>query len=296
MNYELSMHPFILPANTQIGSVYLRVSYLDRALSFYQGLLGFRLMDQTGETAILSASGNPPAQVVLISNPKVTPKEPHTTGLYHVAIRLPNRQALGILLKRLIENQWALYGGADHLVSEALYLADQDGNGIELYVDKPRESWPYENGSLVMGSEPLNYRALLQEATAVSSPWGGIHPETDIGHIHLQVSDLDRSRKFYNLLLGLEVTQRSYPGALFLSAGGYHHHLGLNIWNSRGAQPSSAEHAGLISYEIKIPNTTFRQDLLARLKGAGTLSEETADIENSSRTLVYDPDSIRILI
>jgi len=285
------MEPFILPPDAHIGSVYLRISRLDKALSFYQRLLGFRLYDQTNDAAFLSARGEPPALVVLVSNPNATPKDARTTGMYHVAIRLPDRQ----LLNRLIEQRWALYGGADHLVSEALYLADQDGNGIELYVDRSREEWPFADGSLVMSSEPLNYRGLLG-AVGESSPWNGIHPGTDIGHIHLQVSDLRQSENFYHHLLGLEVTQRSYRGALFLSAGGYHHHVGLNIWNSRGAQPSSPDRAGLISFELKILDAKARQVLLERFHQAKAPLEAPTFPEDPERMIVSDPDSIRILI
>lgn len=289
------MEPFILPPDSHIGSVYLRIAGLDAALSFYQHLLGFRLFDRTGDTAFLSASGDPPAQIVLVSHPNATPKEPHTTGLYHVAIRLPNRQSLGQLLERLIEQRWALYGGADHLVSEALYLADQDGNGIELYVDRPREEWPYVDGWLAMSSESLDYQGLM-EAARDSASWKGIHSGTEIGHIHLQVSDLRQSENFYHHMLGLEVTQRSYRGALFLSAGGYHHHVGLNIWNSREAKPSSADHAGLLAFELTIPNAEVRQTLLARLTQADIPLETPTIPEKPGRMAVSDPDSIRILI
>jgi catechol 2,3-dioxygenase len=147
-----------------------------------------------------------------------------------------------------------------------------------------------------MGSAPLNYRSLIREAAAIPAPWEGIHPGTDIGHIHLQVSDLARSENFYHHVLGLDITQRNYPGALFLSAGGYHHHLGLNIWNSRGASPSSSGHAGLISFELKIPGKAAREALLNRLEVAQVRMEAPLGFEDSSRTIVYDPDSIRISV
>ena len=292
------MTPNTLPPDSKIGTVYLRVSRLENALSFYTQLLGFKLLSQEGLTALLSASGSPPAQIVLVSNPLAAPKEPHKTGLYHLAIRLPDRQALGQLLQRLIEQRWAIFGGSDHLVSEALYLADQDRNGIELYVDKPRETWPYINDSLVMSSEPLNYRALIEAAG--DAAWRGIHPTTDNGHIHLQVSDLAQSERFYHELVGLDVTLRNYPGALFLSAGGYHHHLGMNIWNSRGGRPSSPDRAGLIAFELHIPDREARQQLLNRLERAGLSLEQPSPamlgVEISDRMVLSDPDTIRVLI
>ncbi len=290
------MRPFILPGDTYISSVQLRVADLNNSLAFYQGLLGFRLRNQTNNTAYLSASGDSAAQVVLVSNPAIVPKEPHSTGLYHVAIRVPERLVLGKLLNRLIENRWPIYGGADHLVSEALYFADQDGNGIEVYVDKPKETWPMKNGSVEMASEPLNFRELLNEAREEGSPWTGIHPGTDIGHIHLQVSDLRQSERFYHEILGFEVTQRNYPGALFLSAGGYHHHVGLNVWNSRGTQPSSTDHAGLIAFELCLPNEETRQALLARLQEANLQLMASSTGDHPNQIMVADPDSIQLVI
>ncbi len=290
------MQPFTLPKETHIGSVHLRVSDLKNALVFYQDLLGFNVLDHSNDKASLSADGNPPAQILLVSHPTAKPKEQHTTGLYHVAIRVPTRLALGRLLNRLIERQWPLYGGSDHLVSEALYLADQDGNGIELYADKPSETWPIIKGLVQMASEPLDFRALIKEAKEDSSVWNGIHPATDIGHIHLQVSDLQQSERFYNQVLGLEVTQRNYPGALFLAAGGYHHHVGLNIWNSRGARPSSPDHAGLIAFEIRIPDEQSRQILMMRFREADFAVEDSRSVDQSNQIMVTDPDSIQLII
>lgn len=290
------MLQYNLPHDTHIGSVQLQVSDLKTALAFYQELLGFQLYEKTNNKAFLSANGISPALLVLVSNPAAKPKETHTTGLYHFAIRLPNRSVMGALLIRLLESQWPIYGGSDHLVSEALYLADQDGNGIEIYIDRPRESWPIKNGMVDMVSEPLDFRGLINAARENDTTWRGIHPETDIGHIHLQVSDLLQSEKFYNQVLGLEVTQRNYPGALFLAAGGYHHHIGLNTWNSKSAPPSSADHIGLIAYELRIPDGSARQELLKRLtKSKLTLTEPFIHY-HPDQIMVSDPDSIHLLI
>jgi catechol 2,3-dioxygenase len=144
---------------------------------------------------------------------------------------------LARVLLRLINNRYPLHGAADHLVSEAIYLSDPEGNGLELYSDRNPDDWPRQNGQIAMATDPLDFQDLLAQAKENPDPWQHIHSGTDIGHVHLSVSDLHRSEGFYAGLLGLDITQRTYPGALFFSAGGYHHHVGTNIWESRTPPP-----------------------------------------------------------
>lgn len=256
---------YSLPSNAHIGQVELNISSLEQSLAFYAGMLGLQVLSKDGGQAQL-ASGGPPGLIRLRELPGARRKPPRSTGLYHVAIRLPDRHALGAVFQRLLEQRYPLQGAADHLVSEAIYLADPDGNGLELYADRPRNEWLDVNGQIAMSTGPLDAAGLL---SAASPGWNGIHPATDIGHIHLQVSDLERSEAFYCGLLGFEVTQRSYPGALFVSAGGYHHHLGLNTWAGGSASAPPPEAVGLGSFSLAIPGPQDRKALLRRLQDAG---------------------------
>jgi catechol 2,3-dioxygenase len=279
---------YILPSNAHIGQVELKISSLEQSLAFYAGLLGLQVLSKDGEQARLSSSSEHEL-IRLRELPNASRKPPRTTGLYHVAIRLPDRHALGAIFQRLLEQRYPLQGAADHLVSEAIYLADPDGNGLELYTDRPRSEWPEFNGQISMTTDPLDAAGLL---SAASPGWSGIHPATDIGHIHLQVSDLEMAEAFYCGLLGFEVTQRSYPGALFISAGGYHHHLGLNTWAGGGASPPPPEAVGLGSFQVAVPEAQERQALVLRLQAAGIPLQQNG---NGSYRL-NDPDGNSIEI
>jgi catechol 2,3-dioxygenase len=272
-----------------VGSVHLRVSDLEQALAFYQGLLGFRLVGHGEGRATLTASGKPPHPIQLSEQPGARRKPSRTTGLYHVAIRFPDRPALARVFQRLLDHRWPFQGFSDHGVSEAVYLADADGNGIELYTDRPRERWARKAGQIAMTTLPLDVEGLLAEANDDAAPWTGVAPETDIGHVHLQISNLAQSEQFYSGLLGLEVTQRSYPGALFLSAGGYHHHLGLNTWAGEGAPPPPPEAVGLVSFGLELPDETTWQSAVARLRNAGK-DVETRKESSGGSALAHDPD------
>ncbi|MBN1315850.1 MAG: VOC family protein [Anaerolineales bacterium] len=277
------MSEFRLHPETQIGRVFLQVSDISRALVFYQDYLGLHLVGQNGEQAALSASGNGPALIVLKGNLAAHPKPSNTSGLYHVAIRLPDRTALSRVFRRLLDVYWPFQGFADHGVSEALYLADPDENGLELYADHPCEKWTGPDGKIKMGTFSLDVEDLLSSG---SGPWTGIDPGADIGHVHLQVADMDRSEAFYAGLLGLEVMERGYPGALFLSAGGYHHHLGLNTWAGIGAPPPPVDAVGLRSFSLAIPEKELIHTLSARIQAAGFKMEQL----HQDSFLVRDPD------
>lgn len=283
-----------LPPATQIGLAHLRVSDLPRALSFYCDRVGFREMRRDGATAILSASGSAPAHLVLEAAPNARPKPPRTTGLYHVAIRLPTRAALAAVIRRLAASGWRFQGAADHGVSEAFYLADPDGNGLELYADRPRERWTWDGGQVAMFTEALDVEGLLAEAPGADD--GLIDPGADIGHVHLSVSDLARAEAFYADLLGLDVTQRSYPGALFLAAGGYHHHLGTNTWAGPGAVPPPPDAVGLAAFELRLPDRGAWGALVERARAAGYAPEPAPSYGVADAVLLRDPDHNGVLI
>jgi len=286
----MNLNTFNLPAATQIGHAHLQIAGLNRALKFYQELVGFKAISRDHETAMLSASGKFPAHIILSARADAKPKPPHTTGLFHNAIRFPNRRELARVFRRLIEHGWPFQGFADHIVSEALYLVDPDGNGVELYTDRPREQWRWRNGEVEMATDPLDVDDLLREIENDSTSWNGVHPNTDIGHVHLHVSDLQKAEAFYCGVLGFEVTQRSYPGALFISAGGYHHHLGLNIWAGKGAPPPPPEAVGLRAFSINLPDEEALEILKNRFHAAGFPVENKSDSLNRSMMVTRDQD------
>jgi len=290
------MSEYRLSAAACLGYVHLRVSDLPGALEFYTGLLGLNEIVRKQGTAYLSARHDRPYHVVLTEVTGARPKPPRTTGLYHVAIRLPDRPALARVLSRLIARDWPLQGAADHGVSEAIYLADPDGSGIELYTDRPRAQWTWSNGQISMTTEPLDVAALLDTVRDETDAPARIDPRADIGHVHLHVSDLARAEAFYRDLLGFEVTQRSYPGALFLAAGGYHHHLGLNIWAGRGAPPPPSDAAGLIAFAVRLPDRAAWQALVDRLADQGLHPEPQPADRGTALALVRDPDGIGVLL
>lgn len=283
------MEPYSLPAATHVLAAALQVSGLERALAFYHDLVGLRPIRREDGQAWLAADAGGPALLRLVERPGARPKPPRTTGLYHVAVRLPDERALGRLLQRLIDQGWPLQGASDHLVSAAVYTADPDGNGLEFYADRPREAWPRLNGVIQMATEPLAAQGALLEGMQDASPWEGIAAGTDVGHVHLHVADLARARRFYHDWLGLDVTQESYPGALFLAAGGYHHHLGLNVWAGVGAPPPPEDAAGLLAFTLAIPGAAALDEVVARLRANGAAPEATPD-----GWQVRDADGIRL--
>lgn len=257
------MNTYTLPKDTHIGYVHLRVRSLKQELKFYKDILGFHEADRDGGTVYLSADEKKPYHVILTESANASPRQPFTTGLFHLAIRVPNRSELAKMFLRLYENKYPFQGFADHGVSEALYMADPEGNGVEIYVDRPRDQWPRKNGKLEMGTDPLDINGLIKELTG-GYKWSGLHPQTDIGHIHLQVSNLSGAKNFYQNALGMDIMQDSFPGALFLSAGGYHHHIGVNIWSSSGAAPADKGALGLAAFGLHITGT--EHDLVKQLE------------------------------
>lgn len=271
----MNRNEYRLPSATRIGYVHLRVADMPRSLSFYRDLLGLTETRRVDSTVSLSASVAGDPIIMLTEDRRAKPRPAHSAGLYHTAIVLSNRKELARIFKRLYGQRWPLQGFADHGVSEALYLADAEGNGIELYADRSRDRWTRKNGELQMVTLPLDLDNLLAELPEGDDRWTGIHPQAGIGHIHLQVSDLRKAERFYHELLAFDVTQRSFPGALFVSAGGYHHHIGLNVWDSFGGPALPADAAGLAKFSIRVPDERGRSALRDRLREAGIRLEES---------------------
>lgn len=233
-----------IPTTLELQGLTLRVRDLEAQLSFYRDLLGLEVVGSAGRQTDLAPAGR--GFTLTLEHDPAAPLRPQPTlGLYHFALLLPNRQALAAIFRRLVEAQYPHFQGAsDHAVSEALYLSDLEGNGIELYRDRPRTEWPYRGGKLAMGSERMDLQALLRE-----SEGGTLDPQTTFGHLHLHVGDLEPAQAFFEAL-GMRLTQGDYPGARFLAADGYHHHIGINLW-ARG-RTAPQESTGLIAYSLGI--------------------------------------------
>jgi catechol 2,3-dioxygenase len=270
--YGIAPPGFRLPEETHAGTVRLQVSDLARSLAYYQQVIGLHVRAATPDAAILGSTRDDRPLVALHARPGVTPARRGALGLYHFAILLPDRAALG----RFAEHVGALgvrIGMADHLVSEALYLWDPDGLGIEVYADRPRESWTYRDRELVMTTDALRLADVI--AAGGGGRWEGVPPGTTIGHVHLHVGSLEEADAFYHRALGFDRMVWSYPGALFLAAGGYHHHLGTNIW-ARGPRAADDE-AKLIDWELVVPDDRSAAAAAESLRAAGYDAERSAD-------------------
>jgi catechol 2,3-dioxygenase len=274
-----------LPAETHIGSVQLRVSDLERALAFYRGHLGLHVVHQSGDLVALGAGEEGQQLIVLEQRQGISrrPSRPRTAGLYHVALLVPSRRDLGRTLIALSESGYRLRGMSDHAVSESLYLDDPDGNGLEIYADRPRELWPRIGDVVQMTVEPMDVEGVLAEAERDPAAWSGLPSGTVIGHVHLTVSRMEPAVEFYRDMIGFDVMMR-IPSLTAVSAGGYHHHLNLNTWAGDGAAPDSESVAGLSYWELVVPDDEYRRSLLERLRKTGSVGE--ADNGTTAR----DPD------
>ncbi|MGZ3608490.1 MAG: VOC family protein [Ktedonobacteraceae bacterium] len=280
-----SIHP-----GTYIGLVTLRVADLERSRRFYEGILAFQPIEQEPGKVVLGGQDKQPL-LELIEVPGAAPQPRRATGLYHIAILFPTRADLGRELLRVAKAGIQI-GQGDHLVSEALYISDPDENGLELYRDRPRSEWHWTNGMVEMATDPVDIRGMVAEGERGAKPWEVIPAGTRVGHIHLQVGDIKEAREFYHTILGFDVTaDLSQHGALFVSAGGYHHHIGLNTWHSRGAKPTPADAAGLQTYVIAIPSREGLQEVKERLLAHVIPFEEQEDLIR-----VNDPWSNQILL
>lgn len=270
-----------LADSLRMGSVHLTIKDLSRSLDFYQNALGLRLHERTQHMARL---GSETEDLVVLYESADAPIPRRTTGLYHFALLFPSRLALADALNRLIDTKTPIQGGADHLVSEAIYLPDPDNNGIELYRDRPRSEWSFQGSSVVMATDPLDYQGILAELNGVSVDWQGAHPATTMGHVHLHVAHLQPAIDFYCNVLGFDLMARMGSAAGFVAAGGYHHHFGLNTWQGIGAPPPPAGAVGLRHTTIILPSSVDVEQLSERLNTAQIKHEL-----NQTGLIVRDP-------
>lgn len=256
-----------------LGPVELSVSDLNRTVSFYRTLLGMTVLDQTGQTATLGLPGHP--LLVLTEQPGAQPPRPTSPGLYHLAVLLPTRADLA----RWVQHASRLgvrLGQSDHLVSEAFYLNDPDGHGIEVYRDRPRDEWRWQSGQVQMAGDPIDMNSLLSEPGA-ELPFNSLPEGTTMGHVHLRVTNLSLTEAFYSGLLGFNVVSR-WPGALFISVGGYHHHFGLNTWHSQGGQRGPEQASQLQRVNVQLPDPADLDALETRLRAANVPLTREGDV------------------
>ncbi len=275
----------------RIGAVRLNVADLDRARAFYEQAIGLRAVDRDASVVRLGVDGG--AAIIELAGRPDAPRRPAgSTGLFHLAILVPSRAELARALRRVVDAGWRLTGASDHLVSEALYLRDPEGNGIEIYRDRLREEWRYDDGRLQMDTLPLDLDGVLAELSAAdASDPKGMPNGTRIGHVHLSVAELSEAEDFYGGLLGFEVTVRGYPGALFFATGGYHHQIGVNTWAGEGAAAPPPGSLGLGWFEITLPSAPELEQVGQRLRAAGFEAQG-----NGGGLRIADPSGNGILL
>jgi catechol 2,3-dioxygenase len=262
---------FRLPPATHVGGVHLQVSDLPQSVAYYEHVLGLRVHSATSSTVALGSHDSAPLVWLQTSN-GVKPARRGALGLFHFAILLPEREALGKFAAHLSRTR-VLVGMADHSVSEALYLWDPDGLGIEVYADRPRSAWRQRDRELVMTTDPLDISNVIKAGG--NRPWEEMPSGTKIGHVHLHVGNLDEGERFYHAALGLDKTVWTYPGALFMAVGGYHHHLGTNTW-SPGPRAKDDE-ARLLDWELVVPSAEVVSEAASSMRNAGYGVERTDD-------------------
>lgn len=268
-----------------IGTVYLNVANLKKMLTFYQDIIGLKLHRQEDNTAYLGVGGE---DLLALNHTPNAPRVGGITGLYHFAILLPSRAALARSLKRLADTQTPLQGLSDHFVSEAIYLADPEGNGIEIYRDRPRDVW-YKNGQLDMGTVAMDVDGVMSTYTDEDTTWNGLPSGTIMGHIHLHVASVPNAEAFYKHLFGLDILL-NMEHATFMSYEGYHHHLGANIWGGRTLPPDETI-LGLEKFVLRPPESVALDSILARLNNANVPITETDE-----GYFLQDNSKIRILL
>ncbi len=264
--YGIAPPGYRLPDDIRLGAVSLQVADLARSVEYYGRVLGMRVLRQDASSAALGAHGDdaPIIELHALEGARPVPRRGRL-GLYHFAILLPDRPALGRFLAHLAAiGEYA--GMSDHFVSEAVYLTDPDGLGIEVYADRPRSTWRHEGGQLEMATEPLDARSVV--AAAGGTPWDGMPNGTTMGHIHLFVDDITRAAAFYHEGFGFDKMVWSYPGALFMAAGGYHHHLGTNTWAASAPRAESGD-ARLLEWVIGMSDAASVDGAAQSLERAG---------------------------
>ncbi|MFE4522287.1 VOC family protein [Cytobacillus firmus] len=272
---------------TFVAQVNINVQDLQRSLAFYKEVIGFKVLSKTDRTAELTADGK--TALLRIEQPEnAEPKMGRTTGLYHFALLLPKRSDLAKIVRHFVEIGLQ-FGSSDHLVSEALYLSDPDGNGIEIYIDRSPSDWTWKNGEVMMTVDPLDFPDLISIGQQQS--WKGLPAGTVMGHIHLHVAELANTEKFYTEGLGFEAVCRYGTQALFISSGKYHHHIGLNTWNGVGAPQPSENSVGLQSFKLIFENEAAINQAVENLKKLGA----AAAVENN-KVITEDPSGNRIIL
>lgn len=276
----------------RLGPVTVAVADRNRSLAFYRDFLGLTLLNEDtrhGEPTLTLGAGDE-AVLRLIVRPGVSHLPRNVTGLYHAAILLPSRVALARIIVRLAEARYP-FGASDHAVSEALYLDDPDGNGLEIYWDRRREEWPWRGGQIQVTTLPLDLESVASELSDDESRWAAMPAGTTLGHMHLRVGDAEVAERFYADVLGFDI-MASFPGARFMSVAGYHHHLGTNSWESANGRPRSDDTAGLIEWEIVLPDTDALESVASRLATAGVATDARAD----GSLDVLDPWATRLVL
>ncbi len=292
-SYGLAPEGFRLPSATRLGPVRLQVADLERSLSYYKGVLGLaRLELEPGRAVLGSLAADGLASVPLVELVERRGARPAPgsgrTGLFHFALLLPDRPALGRFVLHL-GKVGARAGAGDHLVSEAFYLQDPDNLGIEVYADRPQSAWRRVGRELMMATDPVDVAGLV--AAAGEEAWLGMPAGTVMGHVHLHVGDLARAAQFYSAGLGFDRTVWAYPGALFLGAGGYHHHVGTTVWAGAGATAPAADEAQLLEWTLELPDPSALASAAASLGHLGDAVESS-----STSVAVRDPWGTRLLL
>ncbi|MDZ4711679.1 MAG: VOC family protein [bacterium] len=261
-----------IPDTAKIQSADLRVRDLQTMFEFYTGIIGLKEIERTDDSSFLSANSNYPYLLKLTEDKNAPVRIRGTAGLFHVAYKFHNRKELARVFMRLFDHKVKFQGFSDHIVSEAIYLADPEGNGIELYADRPENEWIWQFGQIQMDTLPLDLSKVTNELDD-KDVWKGIHPETFLGHIHLNVSDLNEAERFYNELLGFKISNNLIPGGLFMAAGNYHHHIGANTWMNDKRLKADSNAAGLTGFAISGVDSDYKNELEKFPKGAKIITD-----------------------
>jgi catechol 2,3-dioxygenase len=258
-------------APLHVGAVGLIVRDLGRLIAYYRDMLGLTVQDQNRQVALLGVDGV--TLIELIHKPDALPDDPREAGLYHVAFLMPTRADLARWILHAAKNRVPITGASDHDVSEAIYLDDPEGNGVEVYSDRPREKWRRDGKTIYQKTDPLDVDAIIGEIDPATATYPGAPKGLRIGHIHLRVGNVSKAEEFYCGVLGLDVTRRR-SGATFMSSGGYHHHIAANTWHSEGAGARNRKRAGLDWFSMEIEDQSTKDDVKKRLEAAGTTIDE----------------------
>ena len=242
--------PFAATTPVTIGRVGLKARDADGLADYYKAILGLKELRRTADTLVLGVASDGRELLEIERAPSLREDDPRSAGLFHTAFLLPTRADLARWSRNAIDNSVPVDGASDHEVSEAIYLTDPEGNGIEIYADRARETWQFDNGSVRMGTKQLDVPDLLSVLGEGDAGWTGAPEATVVGHVHLRVGDVAAAESWWNEAQGFD-TMVHYGGqAVFLSSGGYHHHIGANVWRSAGAGPRPADRTGLSFVEL----------------------------------------------